>query len=178
MGASHFQSRRGFVIGNRVGARAAVFPGSSAVEQPAVNRLVAGSNPARGAKISAFPPAASERRRSLPRQAQGKITRQLMRIQTAVGRQRPFSVRFAEPIQTPVSHRAESETGLGRAKTPTFSLRIEAWSRFRQFENQRLTIRNRCNCAKFVGAASLPRADMIFGSDRAVQSPSNNAVDR
>ena len=25
------------------------FPGSSAVEQPAVNRLVAGSNPARGA---------------------------------------------------------------------------------------------------------------------------------
>jgi hypothetical protein len=26
------------------------FPGSSAVEQPAVNRLVAGSNPARGAK--------------------------------------------------------------------------------------------------------------------------------
>ena len=28
----------------------ALFPGSSAVEQPAVNRLVAGSNPARGAK--------------------------------------------------------------------------------------------------------------------------------
>ena len=27
-----------------------LFPGSSAVEQPAVNRLVAGSNPARGAK--------------------------------------------------------------------------------------------------------------------------------
>jgi hypothetical protein len=27
-----------------------VFPGSSVVEQPAVNRLVAGSNPARGAK--------------------------------------------------------------------------------------------------------------------------------
>ena len=27
-----------------------MFPGSSAVEQPAVNRLVAGSNPARGAK--------------------------------------------------------------------------------------------------------------------------------
>ena len=26
-----------------------LFPGSSAVEQPAVNRLVAGSNPARGA---------------------------------------------------------------------------------------------------------------------------------
>jgi hypothetical protein len=31
---------------------AAPFPGSSVVEQPAVNRLVAGSNPARGA--SAF----------------------------------------------------------------------------------------------------------------------------
>jgi hypothetical protein len=30
--------------------RERVFPGSSAVEQPAVNRLVAGSNPARGAK--------------------------------------------------------------------------------------------------------------------------------
>ena len=29
---------------------ARVVPGSSAVEQPAVNRLVAGSNPARGAK--------------------------------------------------------------------------------------------------------------------------------
>jgi hypothetical protein len=28
-----------------------VFPGSSVVEQPAVNRLVAGSNPARGAKV-------------------------------------------------------------------------------------------------------------------------------
>jgi hypothetical protein len=27
-----------------------MFPGSSVVEQPAVNRLVAGSNPARGAK--------------------------------------------------------------------------------------------------------------------------------
>src|SRR5262245_9123454 len=31
-------------------ALARVVPGSSAVEQPAVNRLVAGSNPARGAK--------------------------------------------------------------------------------------------------------------------------------
>jgi hypothetical protein len=30
-------------------ARQLLFPGSSAVEQPAVNRLVAGSNPARGA---------------------------------------------------------------------------------------------------------------------------------
>src|SRR3954469_4988489 len=31
---------------------AAPFPGSSVVEQPAVNRLVAGSNPARGATLS------------------------------------------------------------------------------------------------------------------------------
>jgi hypothetical protein len=29
-----------------------VFPGSSVVEQPAVNRLVAGSNPARGANFN------------------------------------------------------------------------------------------------------------------------------
>ena len=29
-----------------------IFPGSSVVEQPAVNRLVAGSNPARGASFS------------------------------------------------------------------------------------------------------------------------------
>src|SRR5215204_7132047 len=33
----------------RLGVRLPSFPGSSAVEQPAVNRLVAGSNPARGA---------------------------------------------------------------------------------------------------------------------------------
>jgi hypothetical protein len=33
---------------------ASSFPGSSAVEQPAVNRLVAGSNPARGAKSHFF----------------------------------------------------------------------------------------------------------------------------
>ena len=53
IGASCFQSRRGFVIGKRAYAeRASSFPGSSAVEQPAVNRLVAGSNPARGAKPS------------------------------------------------------------------------------------------------------------------------------
>ena len=51
IGASCFQSHRGFVIGNRAYAEwASSFPGSSAVEQPAVNRLVAGSNPARGAK--------------------------------------------------------------------------------------------------------------------------------
>jgi hypothetical protein len=43
-----WQSRNGFVIGGRSACRS-VFPGSSAVEQPAVNRLVAGSNPARGA---------------------------------------------------------------------------------------------------------------------------------
>src|SRR5262245_10086220 len=36
-------------------AVARVFPGSSAVEQPAVNRLVAGSNPARGAKSQFLP---------------------------------------------------------------------------------------------------------------------------
>ena len=43
-----FQRRNGFVIcGFRRASR--LFPGSSAVEQPAVNRLVAGSNPARGA---------------------------------------------------------------------------------------------------------------------------------
>ena len=53
IGASCFQSRRGFVIGNRAYAEwASSFPGSSAVEQPAVNRLVAGSNPARGATPS------------------------------------------------------------------------------------------------------------------------------
>ena len=45
------QSRNGFAIGCAVRMRA-LFPGSSAVEQPAVNRLVAGSNPARGAKFS------------------------------------------------------------------------------------------------------------------------------
>ena len=33
----------------RYTARPQVFPGSSAVEQPAVNRLVGGSNPSRGA---------------------------------------------------------------------------------------------------------------------------------
>jgi hypothetical protein len=41
----------------RLQRRASTFPGSSAVEQPAVNRLVAGSNPARGAnKIRGFCP--------------------------------------------------------------------------------------------------------------------------
>src|SRR5215467_1747576 len=35
----------------RSGCARALVPGSSAVEQPAVNRLVAGSNPARGAKL-------------------------------------------------------------------------------------------------------------------------------
>jgi hypothetical protein len=39
-----------FVIAAHRKALSAMFPGSSVVEQPAVNRLVAGSNPARGAK--------------------------------------------------------------------------------------------------------------------------------
>jgi hypothetical protein len=42
------QSRKGFAIGSHVHT-SRLFPGSSVVEQPAVNRLVAGSNPARGA---------------------------------------------------------------------------------------------------------------------------------
>jgi hypothetical protein len=45
---TRFQTARGFVIRGRACALP-LFPGSSAVEQPAVNRLVAGSNPARGA---------------------------------------------------------------------------------------------------------------------------------
>ena len=40
----------GFVIGP-LAVASRLFPGSSVVEQPAVNRLVAGSNPARGAKL-------------------------------------------------------------------------------------------------------------------------------
>src|ERR1700721_827873 len=43
------QSSRAFVIARH--HRGAPFPGSSVVEQPAVNRLVAGSNPARGASF-------------------------------------------------------------------------------------------------------------------------------
>jgi hypothetical protein len=39
-----------FVIARTSHPLIAMFPGSSVVEQPAVNRLVAGSNPARGAK--------------------------------------------------------------------------------------------------------------------------------
>src|SRR5262245_13335860 len=46
------QGLKPFVIG-RAALSGAVFPGSSVVEQPAVNRLVAGSNPARGAKFYA-----------------------------------------------------------------------------------------------------------------------------
>jgi hypothetical protein len=42
------QSRKVFAIGTLV-RNEQPFPGSSVVEQPAVNRLVAGSNPARGA---------------------------------------------------------------------------------------------------------------------------------
>jgi hypothetical protein len=41
----------GFVICRYITACRASFPGSSVVEQPAVNRLVAGSNPARGANV-------------------------------------------------------------------------------------------------------------------------------
>jgi hypothetical protein len=48
-------------------ARQLLFPGSSAVEQPAVNRLVAGSNPARGAifnqRLGGFTPVRSSIRR-------------------------------------------------------------------------------------------------------------------
>ena len=42
-----FAKRSGFVM--RPLPQHGLFPGSSVVEQPAVNRLVAGSNPARGA---------------------------------------------------------------------------------------------------------------------------------
>lgn len=42
------QSGKVFAIGSLV-HNESPFPGSSVVEQPAVNRLVAGSNPARGA---------------------------------------------------------------------------------------------------------------------------------
>jgi hypothetical protein len=45
----------------------ASFPGSSAVEQPAVNRLVAGSNPARGAKQKQALTAKSDVRKSTAR---------------------------------------------------------------------------------------------------------------
>ena len=47
-GKSRWSKPRLFVI--RLGILLALFLGSSVVEQPAVNRLVAGSNPARGAK--------------------------------------------------------------------------------------------------------------------------------
>src|ERR1700733_1690291 len=53
-GFSRFQCRAAFVICARTHT-SRLFPGSSVVEQPAVNRLVAGSNPARGAnKIKAL----------------------------------------------------------------------------------------------------------------------------
>jgi hypothetical protein len=48
--AARFAKQRSFVIG-ALARSAGLFPGSSVVEQPAVNRLVAGSNPARGATI-------------------------------------------------------------------------------------------------------------------------------
>ncbi len=47
--SSDFANRKGLCY-RPVAEAPALFPGSSVVEQPAVNRLVAGSNPARGAK--------------------------------------------------------------------------------------------------------------------------------
>lgn len=50
---SRFAKPKRIAIATPVRTRA-LFPGSSVVEQPAVNRLVAGSNPARGAKFSKY----------------------------------------------------------------------------------------------------------------------------
>ena len=47
-----FKAGAALLYANALARAAAMFPGSSVVEQPAVNRLVAGSNPARGAKIN------------------------------------------------------------------------------------------------------------------------------
>src|ERR1700736_6768619 len=51
---SRFASRGGFVIRSRSRNTVSLFLGSSAVEHSTVNRMVAGSNPARGA-ITDFP---------------------------------------------------------------------------------------------------------------------------
>ena len=59
---SCFQCGTGFVICGSDASR--LFPGSSAVEQPAVNRLVAGSNPARGANVTNIHPSIPTRLRS------------------------------------------------------------------------------------------------------------------
>ena len=45
-----FKAGAALLYATAITRAAALFPGSSVVEQPAVNRLVAGSNPARGAK--------------------------------------------------------------------------------------------------------------------------------
>jgi hypothetical protein len=45
-----FKAGAALLYATALARAAAMFPGSSVVEQPAVNRLVAGSNPARGAK--------------------------------------------------------------------------------------------------------------------------------
>ena len=45
-----FKAGAALLYATALARAAAIFPGSSVVEQPAVNRLVAGSNPARGAK--------------------------------------------------------------------------------------------------------------------------------
>src|SRR5437016_14055890 len=47
---SSFASASGFVIRSRARTSVRPFLGSSAVEHPTVNRMVAGSNPARGAR--------------------------------------------------------------------------------------------------------------------------------
>ena len=70
-----------------------MFPGSSVVEQPAVNRLVAGSNPARGAnKTSHF------RQRGKNENSSGLVRG---RFQTA--RPAPSGYRFQMPIDDPKS---------------------------------------------------------------------------
>ena len=66
-GPSSFPKQVGFVIGPL--PLFGVFPGSSVVEQPAVNRLVAGSNPARGATSSG----ACRNRRRTTRHRRGSL---------------------------------------------------------------------------------------------------------
>ena len=51
-GETPFAIGRPFVIGETGALAGPLLPGSSAVEQPAVNRLVDGSNPSRGAKLN------------------------------------------------------------------------------------------------------------------------------
>ena len=63
---SCFASREAFVIRSRP-PYDGMFPGSSVVEQPAVNRLVAGSNPTRGAKSHFWSNGAVHRAMPAPR---------------------------------------------------------------------------------------------------------------